>query len=164
MNVVAGRPRTFDRDDALETALAAFWERGFDGVSIADLSDAIGVAAPSLYAAFGDKGSLFEEAAARYSERLDAGLERDLSAPTARESMERLLRSSVDHFTATGTPAGCLVMGEPRLGARRRKTRTAITKRLRAARRAGELTSDAEVAELAVFHRHRAHRHGRAGA
>lgn len=148
---MVGRPRTFDRDAALETALRLFWERGYDGVGIAGLSAAIGVAPPSLYAAFGDKRTLFDEAAARYAERLDESLARDLAAPTAREAIERVLASSAAHFAGTDTPAGCLVMGEPLLAARRKKTRDAIRARLRQARAAGELGSDRDVAELAAF-------------
>lgn len=131
--------------------MRAFWERGYDGVSVAQLCAEAGLAAPSLYAAFGDKQALFEEASALYTEHLDDDLERDLSAASAREAIERLLRSSAEHFTAPGSPPGCLVMGEPRLAERRRKTRSAIRARLRRAAAEGELSSDDEADEIAVF-------------
>jgi AcrR family transcriptional regulator len=144
------RPRSFDREIALDTATRAFWERGFDGVSIAELSAAIGVGAPSLYAAFGDKRSFFDEAAAHYARGLDAALQRDLSAPTAREAVERLLASSVEHFTGSGQPPGCLVMSEPLLAERRAATRAALRARLVRARDEHEL-DDEQVEEVAAF-------------
>lgn len=148
---MAGRPRTFDRDAVLAMAMRAFWEHGYEGVSVAQLCGRAGIAPPSLYAAFGDKNALFEEACALYTEHLDEQLERDLSAPTAREAAERLLRSSAEHFTASGQPPGCLVMREPRLAERRAKTRAMIQDRLRRAAADGELASRAEADELAAF-------------
>lgn len=148
---VAGRRRTFDRDAVLRMAMRAFWERGYDGVSVAQVCAEAGIAAPSLYAAFGDKSALFEEACALYAERLDEGLERDLSALTAQEAIDRLLRSSAEHFTASGQPPGCLVMGEPRLAERRERTREAIRARLRRGAAEGELASVAEADEHAAF-------------
>lgn len=131
--------------------MRAFWERGYDGVSVAQLCAEAGIAAPSLYAAFGDKDALFAEACGRYTERLDEGLRRDLSAPDAREAIRRLLRSSIEHFTAPDSPPGCLVMGEPRLAERRRTTRAAIRERLRRAAAEGELSSSAEAEEIAAL-------------
>ncbi|MFJ6806664.1 TetR/AcrR family transcriptional regulator [Streptomyces anulatus] len=148
---MTGRPRTFDKDAVLRMAMRAFWERGYDGVSIAQLCKEAGIAAPSLYAAFGDKNALFEKASALYTEHLDEDLERDLSAPTARGAIERLLRSSAEHFSAPGQPPGCLVMGEPRLTERRDKTRDMIRARLRRAAAEGELGSAAEADGVAAF-------------
>ncbi|WP_254714948.1 TetR/AcrR family transcriptional regulator [Actinomadura sp. NAK00032] len=148
---MAGRRRTFDRDAVLRMAMRAFWERGYDGVSVAQVCAEAGIAAPSLYAAFGDKNALFEEACALYTAHLDEDLERDLAAPTAREAVERLLRSSAEHFTAPGQPPGCLVMGEPRLAERREKTRAAIRARLRRAAGEGEFASAGEADAVAAF-------------
>ncbi|WP_424919804.1 TetR/AcrR family transcriptional regulator [Streptomyces sp. wa1064] len=148
---MAGRPRTFDKDTVLRMAMRAFWERGYDGVSVAQLCKEAGIAAPSLYAAFGDKNALFEKASALYTEHLDEDLERDLSAPTARGAIERLLHSSAEHFSAPGQPPGCLVMGEPRLTERRDKTRDMIRARLRRAAAEGELASAAEADGVAAF-------------
>ncbi|WP_461000305.1 TetR/AcrR family transcriptional regulator [Streptomonospora sediminis] len=148
---MGGRPRTFDKDAVLRMAMLAFWERGYDGVSVAQVCAEAGIAAPSLYATFGDKNALFEQACALYAAHLDEDLERDLSAPTAREAVERLLRSSAEHFTAPGQPPGCLVMGEPRLVERRGKTRGMIRARLRRAAAEGELASVAEADELSAF-------------
>ena len=129
----------------------AFWERGYDRVSVAQVCAEAGIAAPSLYAAFGDKNALFEQACALYVEHLDEDLERDLSSPVARKAMERLLWSSAEHFTAPGQPSGCLVMGEPRLAERRDKTRGMIRARLRRAAAEGELASVAEADRIAAF-------------
>ncbi|MET9355791.1 helix-turn-helix domain-containing protein [Streptomyces sp. NPDC006617] len=148
---MTGRPRTFDKDAVLRMAMRAFWERGYDGVSVAQLCAEAGIAAPSLYAAFGDKNALFEKACALYTEHLDEDLERDLSAPTARDAIERLLRSSAEHFSAPGQPPGCLVMGEPRLAERRGRTRDMIRARLRRAAAEGELASAAEADGVAAF-------------
>ncbi|MFF9352398.1 TetR/AcrR family transcriptional regulator [Streptomyces sp. NPDC014734] len=148
---MAGRPRTFDKDAVLRMAMRAFWEHGYDGVSVAQVCKEAGIAAPSLYAAFGDKNALFEKACALYTEHLDEDLDRGLSAPTAREAVERLLRSSAEHFTAPGQPPGCLVMGEPRLTEQRGRTRDMIRARLCRAVTEGELTSVAEADEIAAF-------------
>src|ERR671915_96387 len=67
------RPRSFDRDVALEKAMLLFWEKGYEETSIGDLTKAMGIAAPSLYAAFGDKRALFDEAVALYEPRQGAG-------------------------------------------------------------------------------------------
>src|SRR5512138_3569574 len=83
-----GRPRSFDRDAALDAAVKVFWSRGYEGASLAELTEAMGINPPSLYAAFGDKEGLFLEAAARYEAQL-----RDAcpyaEEPTARESVEK---------------------------------------------------------------------------
>ena len=66
-----GRPRAFDMDQALNQALHVFWEKGYDGASVADLSEAIGINPPSLYAAFGNKDALFKKALDRYEAKRD---------------------------------------------------------------------------------------------
>lgn len=148
---MTGRPRGFDREAALEQALTTFWERGYDGTTLSHLTRRMGIAAPSLYTAFGDKRALFEEAAARYGERLDLRLRSDLAAPTAREAVEALLRTAAEAFTAAGTPPGCLVMGEPLLAGRRAATRDAIAARLRRGVEHGELAGPGEAEEIAAF-------------
>ena len=128
---MAGRPRTFNRAAALQTALYSFWERGYAGTSVAHLTEAMGIAAPSLYAAFGDKRQLFDEAAEHYLARLDLGLTAELSAPSLRDAVEGVLRSAADYYTADDHPHGCLVMSEPLLARPRAQARDAIGARIR---------------------------------
>ncbi|TDD69314.1 TetR/AcrR family transcriptional regulator [Jiangella aurantiaca] len=105
-----GRPRQFDRDEALDRAMRLFWTRGYQDTSIADLTDVLGIGSPSLYAAFGSKASLFRAAADRYEAgeggRPFAAL---AAAPTARDGVEALLRGNVALFTKRGGPRGCLL-------------------------------------------------------
>lgn len=148
---MVGRPRSFDRDEALDVALDAFWEHGFDGVSISQLTDAMGIGAPSLYAAFGDKRRLFDEASARYLERLRLGRTAGLDAPTAREAIERVLRATARADTARERPRGCLVMSEPMLGEERRRNRDAIRDRLLRGRDEDEFDPGVDVEALTDF-------------
>jgi AcrR family transcriptional regulator len=106
-----GRPRTFDRSEALIRALELFWERGFEGTSVSDLTDAMGINAPSLYAAFGSKEELFREAVAYYNDpdRSPTALAlRD--ATTAREAVVATLRENARAYTDPSTPRGCLIV------------------------------------------------------
>ncbi len=104
-----GRPLSFDRDDVLEKAMLAFWKSGYETTSIADLTAAMGVTAPSLYAAFGNKQQLFVEAMRRYAGD-QAALEASMfQAPTAREAVGDMLRGAAVLFTGETTPPGCLL-------------------------------------------------------
>lgn len=147
---MVGRPRSFDRDAALDVALAAFWERGYDKVTVAELGKAMGIGPPSLYAAFGDKRSLFDEASARYEAQLDAALRRDLAAPHARDAVAAVLRTAAAAFAGSDTPRGCLVMAEPLLAQRRAQTRRQMLGRLRRGVADGQLNKE-DVTVLADF-------------
>ena len=106
-----GRPRGFDRDAALRRAMELFWRRGFEGVSMADLTAAMGIAAPSLYAAFGSKEALFREAIALYRATDGAATRRALDCQrTARAAVEAMLRDNADAFTDPALPNGCFVI------------------------------------------------------
>ena len=107
-----GRPRSFDRDEALERAMELFWRQGYEATSLADLTAAMGINPPSLYAAFGDKEHLFLAAVDRY-ENLGRGpgagciLEDE---PTARGAIERILRESAIELSKPSQPKGCMLI------------------------------------------------------
>jgi AcrR family transcriptional regulator len=107
-----GRPRTFDRDAALRRALEVFWEHGYEGASVTDLQEAMGgITATSLYAAFHSKEELFREAVELYCRTEgQAPLRALLEGPTARASIEGLLRAAVTSFCRPGGARGCLLV------------------------------------------------------
>jgi AcrR family transcriptional regulator len=104
-----GRPLSFDRDTALQQAMLAFWQHGYETTSIADLTAAMGITAPSLYTAFGDKKRLFLEAVQRYAGDPSVMAERIGAAPTAYDAARDMLTASVIAFTGKDTPRGCLL-------------------------------------------------------
>ncbi|WP_411134290.1 TetR/AcrR family transcriptional regulator [Streptomyces sp. C10] len=106
-----GRPRSFDRETALEQAVRSFWERGYEATSISDLTRAMGISAPSLYAAFGDKRALFDEVVVEYGRLYGGFISRAVAEePTARRGVERALREAAAEYTLPGRPRGCLVI------------------------------------------------------
>ncbi|PTS89262.1 TetR family transcriptional regulator [Sphingomonas sp. HMWF008] len=104
-----GRPRSFDRDAALEQAMFAFWRHGYETTSIADLTTAMGVTAPSLYTAFGDKQRLFLEAVQRYAGDPQAMAARITGAASAYDAARDLLIGAAIAYTGEETPKGCLL-------------------------------------------------------
>lgn len=105
-----GRPRSFDREQALDAAMRVFWARGFAGASMADLTAAMGIASPSLYAAFGSKEGLYREAIEHYVAANIGAFWGVMDLPTARESVEGLLRNAASAFSTPGVPPGCMVL------------------------------------------------------
>jgi AcrR family transcriptional regulator len=103
-----GRPRAFDVEKALHLAMLVFWRKGYLGTSLSDLTNAMGINRPSLYAAFGNKKSLFRKALAHYAEGPSSYLNEALQEPTARAVVERLLHGVVDLLTGPRTPTTCL--------------------------------------------------------
>jgi AcrR family transcriptional regulator len=103
-----GRPREFDVDEALATALRVFWQKGYEGTSLTDLTDAMGITRPSLYAAFGNKEELFRKALDLYEREKLAYIGEALAAPTSRGVAERLLRGALELQTSECEPRGCL--------------------------------------------------------
>jgi AcrR family transcriptional regulator len=108
--VAKGRPRTFDVDRALDCALKVFWRKGYEGTSVHDLTEAIGINRPSLYAAFGNKEELFRKALDRYVAGPACHMREALEEPTARAVAERLLRKTADVLTDPCHPPGCLTV------------------------------------------------------
>src|SRR5947209_3799427 len=105
-----GRPRAFDIDKALDRALQVFWRKGYEGASLPDLTRAMGINRPSLYAAFGNKEALFRKALDRYAEGPACYVRQALDEPTARAVAERVLAGSVDLLTDPRNPRGCLLV------------------------------------------------------
>src|SRR6266436_878487 len=105
-----GRPRGFDADKALDEAMEVFWRHGYEGATIAQLTDAMGINPPSLYAAFGSKEGLLKAALDRYSCRRAQFMEEILNAPTVREVAERMLMGIADTQTDPANPPGCLLV------------------------------------------------------
>jgi AcrR family transcriptional regulator len=107
-----GRPRTFNRDEALRRAMELFWALGYEGATLSDLQKAMGgITAPSLYAAFGSKEKLFREAVDLYGKTQGIPMARALAEePTARASIGGLLRAAADAFSQPGKPRGCLLV------------------------------------------------------
>jgi AcrR family transcriptional regulator len=150
-------------DQALDQALHVFWEKGYAGTSISDLTEAMGINPPSLYAAFGNKEKLFKKALDRYEDLRDQILEEAFAAPTAREAVTRLLEGTAERLGDKCSPRGCLMVqgalsgGEEceavkqDLAFRRAGVEALIRKRLKRAKREGDLPSNVDAAALARF-------------
>lgn len=158
-----GRPRTFDTKQALDRALELFWHYGYDGVSMAGLSEAMGINLPSLYAAFGNKEQLFARVVDRYIEHPAAYLGRAVRAPTARAVAEQALYGAIEMVSRPGAAAGCLLVHGALAGApdkapvrksladRRGQAEALIRERLEQARARGDLPPGADPAQLAAY-------------
>src|SRR5580658_8658977 len=103
-----GRPRAFDAENALDRAMKVFWQKGYLGTSLSDLTDAMGINRPSLYAAFGNKKSLFRKVLDRYLKGPSVYLSEALREPTARAVVERVFYGVVDLLTDPRTPTTCM--------------------------------------------------------
>jgi len=158
-----GRPREFDPKKALDRALQVFWRKGYEGASLSDLTKAMGINRPSLYAAFGDKQALFRKAVDRYAKGPAAYICQALQEPTARAVAERLLHGSVDLLTNPANPRGCLMVQSAlacgdaadcireELASRRAAGQAAIHQRFKRAVSEGDLAAKADPADLARF-------------
>ncbi|KUN02430.1 TetR family transcriptional regulator [Streptomyces yokosukanensis] len=155
-----GRPRSFDRATALRKALMAFWAHGYEATSVSDLTRIMGIGAPSLYAAFGDKRTLFEEVVRVYADTYGAFGDRAIAEEaTARAAVVRMLHEAAAAYTDPAHPYGCLIVHaatncaspevERPLRERRNANIAAVESRIRADLAAGLLPAGTDAAALA---------------
>lgn len=105
-----GRPREFDAETALDQAMEVFWRHGYEGATIAQLTEAMGINPPSLYACFGNKEGLLKAALDRYTKLRGVWMDEVVAAPTARDVAERMLMGIADKQTDPANPPGCLLV------------------------------------------------------
>jgi TetR/AcrR family transcriptional regulator, transcriptional repressor for nem operon len=157
------RTRQFDERQALVAAMLVFWEKGYEGTSIQDLEDAMGLKRTSIYNTFGNKRTVFERVTACYKESIMADLFAAMDgAPNIREGVRRLLNGALDIHFDTGNPGGCLVVlsvlesgqHDARSQASMQQTihelKDALQSRLNRARKAGELATGLDTAVTAT--------------
>jgi AcrR family transcriptional regulator len=158
-----GRPREFDVDKALDLALQVFWRKGYEGASMADLTETMGITKPSLYSAFGNKEELFRKALDRYVDGPGGYFQVALAKPTARAVVEHLLYESAAAVTDPDHPPGCLaVQGalscgdaaesiKQELMSRRAKGEQDLRQRFERAIAEGDLPAGSDAGDLAAY-------------
>jgi AcrR family transcriptional regulator len=158
-----GRPTNFDHEEALDNALHVFWARGYEGASMTELTEALGINKPSIYAAFGNKEALFRKALARYATGPAAFVGEAMKEPTARQVVEKFLRQAVDFFSDKSTPNGCMIVQgaltcgqsssaiQQELIAYRSSIEATLTKRFELAKTQGDLLSNVNTKQLAKY-------------
>jgi AcrR family transcriptional regulator len=158
-----GRPREFEVEKALDQALLLFWRHGYEGTSLAALTMAMRISAPSLYAAFGTKEQLFLKAVDRYLQKPASYLPDALLEPTARRAAEKLFRGAIHMVMNPRHPGGCLLVQgalvsgpiadsmRSELRQRRRRAEAAVKIRFERARLDGDLSRRVDPAALAKF-------------
>lgn len=161
-----GRPREFDRQEALQQAMELFWAQGYEGTTLADLQRAMGgITAPSFYAAFGSKEALFRETVDLFKHTEGAPIAEALAnAPTTRAAMEGMLRAAAESVCGEEKPSGCLmVLGamncmpankgiEDFMREQRALREKFIRQRLRRGVAEGELSATADINALVIFY------------
>ena len=158
-----GRPLGFAKNAALDAAMRVFWEKGYEGSTLADLTEAMGINRSSMYATFGDKQALFKLAVARYAEGPAAYVREALDQPTVRAVVNALLRGALELLIDPSHPRGCLsVQGALACGSSaepmkqamiewRKQGESDIQKRLQRARREGDLAKGVNPGDLARY-------------
>lgn len=158
-----GRPRVFDMDQALDKALQVFWHRGYEGASLAELTEALGVNKPSLYAAFGNKEELFMKALSKYATGPVAFVRDVINEQTSYTVAKRFLYEAVDFLTKPSQPKGCMIVQGALSGGEsaemvkkvliqyRSAYESLLTKRFEQAKQDGDLPSHANPQALAKY-------------
>jgi AcrR family transcriptional regulator len=160
---VRGRPLAFNQDEALDKALNVFWSRGYEGASMAELTKALGINKPSIYAAFGNKETLFRKALVLYATGPVAFVGDAMKQPTAHQAVEKFLMQAVDFFSDKTTPNGCMIVqgaltcGQSSLAiqqeliAYRGNFETTLTKRFELGKAQGDLSPTVNTKQLAKY-------------
>lgn len=166
MSLERGRPRNFDPDTALDRALEVFWRHGFQAASLADLTAAMGLSKPSLYAAFGDKESLYLQVLERYvAIQIEQHAAIFDAEPDARKALEKFLRTMATLLTEPTPPCGCLIVNgmadcglastplaiEQALRKAVQGSEARLHKQFMRAQRDAQLSHDIDVGDLAAF-------------
>jgi AcrR family transcriptional regulator len=157
-----GRPRSFDRSAALDKAVRLFWRQGYEATTVRDLTDELGIGAPSLYSAFGDKQQLFSEALEVYDEQYGEFIDRALAEePTAKLAASRVFTEGPEQYTRPGLPTGCLIASGDagttnakvcdQLAKLRARKAAAFTRKIRADIKAGRLPADTDATALGRY-------------
>jgi len=163
VEVKMGRPREFDEDAALEAAMRVFWEKSYEGTTMADLTGAMGINRSSMYAAFGDKESIFHRVMERYlGEPMDY-IRQALAQPSLAEVVAGLIHGTAEFLSMRGNPRGCLLIqgalacgtdAEPIKQAMidwRKSGEAAIKRRLQQAQSQGEFPAEIQAADFARY-------------
>jgi AcrR family transcriptional regulator len=163
MRPIMGRPKEFDVDEALCAALQVFWRHGFEGASLTELTEAMGITRPSLYATYGNKEDLFRKVLDRYEQNHFCFVAEALNEPTARRTIDKLLKGYADVLTDPMHPPGCLGVNSAVCGggegdairseliARRSLSEETLRKRLDRAAAEGELAEGEDPADWARY-------------
>ena len=156
-----GRPRAFDPDAALDRAMHVFWAKGYEAASLSNLTRAMRINRPSLYAAFGNKEQLFGKVLDRYMNGPLAWFGKALATPKARNVVEQIFFGTARMAEDPRTPAGCLMVqgalacgnasARKEVAARRAAAEVALRRRLQRAKREGDLPKSADPVELAHY-------------
>jgi AcrR family transcriptional regulator len=158
-----GRPRSFCTEKALERAMDVFWEKGYEGASLSDLTEAMGINRPSLYAAYGNKEQLYRKVLERYAQGPANYMAVALNEPTSRGLAERLLIDSAAMLTDGSHPHGCLMVqgkmtcgdsapdAQDDIAQRRADLEERLRKRLERARKEGDLPPESNAGHLARY-------------
>ena len=158
-----GRPTNFDHEEALEKALQVFWTRGYEGASMSELTEALGINKPSIYASFGNKEELFRKTLARYTSWPAAFVKEAMKEPTARQVVEKFLLRAVDFFSDRSTPNGCMIvqaaltggqgssMIQQELIAYRKNLEASFNERFELAKSQGDLPQQVNTKQLAKY-------------
>ncbi|GLY84084.1 TetR/AcrR family transcriptional regulator [Actinoallomurus iriomotensis] len=162
MATTRGRPSSFDRDAVLDKAIRLFWRRGYEGTSVRDLSEELGIGAPSIYNAFGDKRRFFAEVLRVYDEKYGGFIDAALAEErTAKEAAARVFAEAPTRYSRRGLPTGCLIISgdagtadvtvATQLRGIREAKVAAFADKIRADLSSGELPADTDAQALARY-------------